>query len=78
MAVAGLLLVVTAHAAGAAQGNTQESRMPVNIAGPLAVIVVAIGLGGLLIGLWRLRRKTAKARAAETKLQAQREPARTS
>jgi cytochrome oxidase assembly protein ShyY1 len=82
MAVVGLLLVVTAHAAGAAQGETTlEGSMPMNFAGPLGITVAAIGLSGLVLGLWRFLRKSAKARLA-AQVEAQpaqpRTPARTS
>lgn len=78
MAIAGLLLVVTAHAAAAAQGqNTLESSMPTNIAGPLGITVAALGLLGLVLGLWRFLRKSAKARVAARVEVAQPAPART-
>ncbi|GAB3910105.1 hypothetical protein GCM10029964_113220 [Kibdelosporangium lantanae] len=65
-AVVGLLLVVSARVAVAAQGDTTtiESSMPTNIAGPLGITVAAIGMVGLLLGLWRFLRKMAKARLA--------------
>jgi hypothetical protein len=62
--VGGLLMVVTAQAATAAQENTLEGSMPMNIAGPLGITVAAIGLVGLVLGLWRFLRKAAKARTA--------------
>jgi hypothetical protein len=82
MAIAGLLLVVTAHAAAAAQGDTTvESSMPTTIAGPVGITVAAIGLAGLVLGLLRFLRKSAKARVA-ARLEAQpaqpRTPAHTS
>ena len=65
MAIAGLLLVVIAHAAGAAQGDTTlQSSMPTNIAGPVGIAAAALGLVGLVLGLWRFLRKSAKARVA--------------
>jgi hypothetical protein len=71
MVAVGLLLVVTAHAAGAAQGeNTLESSMPMNIAGPLGIVVAAIGLTGLLLGFWRFARKSAKEKLAAAQLAA--------
>jgi uncharacterized membrane protein YidH (DUF202 family) len=64
-AVVGLLLVVGARVAVAAQGNTTiESSMPTNIAGPLGITVAAVGMLGLMLGLWRFLRKSAKARLA--------------
>jgi hypothetical protein len=80
VAIAGLLLVVTAHAAVAAQGggNTVESSMPTNIAGPLGIIVAAVGLSGLVLGLWRFLRKSAKAKLTATQPEKPRTPARTS
>jgi hypothetical protein len=39
---------------------------PFNFAGPVGIAVAAIGLSGMLLGLWRFSRKLAKARAAET------------
>jgi hypothetical protein len=71
--------VVTAHTATAAQeNNTLESSMPMNIAGPLGIIVAAIGLTGLVLGLWRFLRKSAKARIeAATTATVEPEPALT-
>jgi uncharacterized membrane protein YidH (DUF202 family) len=64
-AVVGLLLVVSARVAVAAQGDTTiESSMPTNIAGPLGITVAAVGMLGLMLGLWRFLRKMAKARLA--------------
>jgi hypothetical protein len=78
MAIAGLLLVVTARAAVAAQGDTTiESSMPTNIAGPLGITVAGIGMLGLLLGLWRFLRKSAKAKAAARVETQPRTPART-
>jgi type IV secretory pathway VirB2 component (pilin) len=65
MAAVGLLLVVSARAAAAAQGDTTiEGSMPTNIAGPVGITVAAIGMVGLLLGLWRFLRKSAKDRVA--------------
>jgi type IV secretory pathway VirB2 component (pilin) len=77
VAVAGLLLVVTAHVAAAAQSggsSTVESSMPTNIAGPLGIVVAAVGLSGLVLGLWRFLRKSAKARAAAARAEKPRTP----
>jgi hypothetical protein len=65
MAVVGLLLVVSARVATAAQGETTiQSSMATNIAGPLGITVAAIGMVGLLVGLWRFLRRSAKAKLA--------------
>jgi hypothetical protein len=67
-AVVGLLLVAGARVAVAAQGDaattTIQSSMPTNIAGPLGITVAAIGMIGLMLGLLRFLRKSAKARLA--------------
>lgn len=60
MVVSGIMLLGAGVAT--AQESTLESRMPMNIAGPVGIAVAAVGLTGLLLGLWRHRRKTAKAR----------------
>ncbi|TCO65517.1 hypothetical protein [Actinocrispum wychmicini] len=64
MAVAGLMLVVTAHAAAAAQNGGIDSNMSTTIAGPVGITAAALGMIGLLLGLWRFVRKSAKARLA--------------
>ena len=53
-----LLLVATAHGAAAQEGNLSEARVPFSIAGPVGLATVALGLGGLALGLLRLRRKS--------------------
>ncbi|MET0134646.1 MAG: hypothetical protein ABW215_13770 [Kibdelosporangium sp.] len=58
----GLLMVAGAQVATAAQESTLESRMPMNIAGPIGIVVAAIGLLGLMAGFWRFHRKSVKAR----------------
>jgi hypothetical protein len=75
MAVVGLMLVVTAHAAGAAQKSgdallmldpasrsSVESSMQINV--PVGITVAALGMVGLLLGLLRFLRKSAKAKMA--------------
>jgi uncharacterized membrane protein YidH (DUF202 family) len=70
-AVVGLLLVVSARVAVAAQGDTTiESSMPTNIAGPLGITVAAVGMLGLMLGLWRFLRKMSKARLAAAQTEA--------
>ena len=71
-AVVGLLLVVSARVAVAAQGQvpTIESSMPTNIAGPLGITVAAVGMLGLMLGLWRFLRKMSKARVAAAQVEA--------
>ncbi len=59
-----VMLVTTATAAAAQDGNTLESSMPMNIAGPLGIIVAAVGLTGLVLGLVRFLRKSAQDRVA--------------
>ncbi|MEV4320561.1 hypothetical protein [Actinocrispum sp. NPDC049592] len=58
------LMVTTATAAAAQDGSTLESSMPMNIAGPLGIIVAAVGLTGLVLGLVRFLRKSAADRVA--------------
>jgi hypothetical protein len=59
MTTVGVLMLLSAPSAFA-QNATLESRMPFTVAGPLGISVVAIGVGGLVLGLWRHRRKSVK------------------
>ncbi|SMC88202.1 hypothetical protein SAMN05661093_02415 [Kibdelosporangium aridum] len=54
--------------AGMAFAQDSTNAMPVNVAGPVGIAVAAVGLTGMLLGLWRFMRKSAKdkAVAAET------------
>lgn len=52
-----LLLVATAQGASAQEDGNIEARVPFSIAGPVGLATVALGLGGLALGLLRLRRK---------------------
>jgi hypothetical protein len=56
-----LLLVATAQGAAAQESDIAEARVPFSIAGPVGIAAVVLGLGGLALGLLRLRRKTAQA-----------------
>jgi hypothetical protein len=48
-----------------AQGGPAAGT-PFNVAGPVGITAAAIGLSGMLLGLWRFRRKLTKDRAAKT------------
>jgi hypothetical protein len=48
-----------------AQGGPAAGT-PFNFAGPVGIAAAAIGLSGMLLGLWRFRRKLARDRAANT------------
>jgi hypothetical protein len=59
-----LMMLGTANLAFAQDGPAAGT--PFNFAGPVGIAVAAIGLSGMLLGLWRFSRKLAKTRAAET------------
>jgi hypothetical protein len=62
----GLVALMMLGPANLAFAQGPAAGTPFNFAGPVGIAVAAIGLSGMLLGLWRFSRKLAKARAAET------------
>ncbi|MCE7005922.1 hypothetical protein LWC34_24275 [Kibdelosporangium philippinense] len=50
--------------AGMAFAQDSTNAMPVTVAGPVGIAVAAVGLTGMVLGLWRFMRKSAKDKAA--------------
>jgi hypothetical protein len=70
------LVVISAQVATAdptAADGVSAERFSFGVAGPVGIVAVALGLGGLVLGLLRHRRNAA-ARAAAALLEARRTP----
>jgi hypothetical protein len=64
MGIVALMMLGPANLAFAQGGPAAGT--PFNFGGPVGIAAAAIGLSGMLLGLWRFRRKLAKDRAAKT------------
>jgi hypothetical protein len=58
LVVPATMLLLSAQGANAAETTDVEARVPFSIAGPVGLAAVALGLGGFVLGLVRLRRRT--------------------
>ncbi|GAA0596686.1 hypothetical protein GCM10010174_09970 [Kutzneria viridogrisea] len=68
LAVSGLVSALALTGAGTAAADTIESKVPVAIDGPVAALAILLGVGGMVAGLWRHRRRVvqqAREQAAE-------------
>ncbi|MBP2322696.1 hypothetical protein JOF56_003081 [Kibdelosporangium banguiense] len=66
LVTAGLVTLLMLGTGQLAFAQDSTTRLPFNVAGPVGIAVAAIGLSGMLLGLWRFSRKLAKAKAADT------------
>lgn len=58
------LLVATAQAAAAEAPSAAEASVPFSLAGPVGIVAVIIGFGGLVVGLFRRHRVEVAAKLA--------------
>jgi hypothetical protein len=65
-ALVALFMLVPAQLAFAQTGG--PGAVPFNFAGPVSIAVAGLGLTGMLLGLWRFRRKLVKDRATATEV----------